>query len=1239
MARFVIVATPRAATGYTARLLERLGISCGHERFFHLKGTLTDFLGQPDGTGDSSWMGVPFIDQLDTDVRIVHQTRHPLKVIQSLLDLRFLDLDAEGHSVRTGTRGKFTEFALRHCPELLEQRDDRARAIWFYYYWNKRIDERCTHHPILRYPVERLDVERLRSILTHLDLPESRWTDDDLAAALGDVPTDVNAKRELKQNAADQIDWPDLPPLVCQLAESYGYKSPQSETIVKSEPQPPIDVRTDPCDDVFETVRQQIYRAQLVWRSEREFHRENHLALEHELATMRTDLAAAHKRLSAAGLDNGSAPASSVNAQILGAARTALEETVQLLEGPKGKLNSSSVRLRARACLRRFAVDGLVTRPLELLPEVVQELLRLADQQMTALAEKVERRAEQECAAERDRRADVERKLSELEHRLAAMQGEHARVQAEQARAITEQQHKYEERIAALTAQHESELQSVQRTQTETLEKVYREREQAVARLRREHAEQMSTLKRQQRETTTKRQAMHDEALDKADREARELKRTLMASKSEADRLQNKLNRLMDQYQIVRAELDLREQEVRYKLGDALVSAYYHPTQLLRLPGRAARLFVEGRRRARERDDTPAAQSAVVTPESTVPSAPEAARAPATVESGSAPKTKSRDPAVTSNRSEGVAKAARTVTTPRVRFEPITRPVTVPRLPLLAGALMDEFTYECFRDECRLVTFTPQDFREVLSREKPTFLFVESTWRGNDATWRTMLNRPSYAADDPFPSLISWCRAQGIPTVFWNKEDPPNFDRFINAARLCDYIFTTDADCIPRYREYTDHDRIFALPFAAQCSIHNPINSKQPRRGNFCFAGTYYREKYPQRRRDLETLLKPARTRGLQIFDRQHEYTKSRLYKFPEAYEPFISGALPYLEMVSAYKAYEVFLNINSVRESPTMFSRRVLELLACGTAVISTPSVGVEELLGRDAVAMAETEQEAAEWMDRLMNEPELRERMIITGQRRVLSEHTYEHRLRTIIDKIGLDYPPVQRRVSVITVTNRPEHLENALANYARQSYPHKEFILVLNSDSFSMEEVQQRVVSIPNVRLLKVPQSKTLGHCLNRAIKSSSFEYIAKCDDDDFYGEHYLTDMINAFRYSGTEIVGKRSYFAYLEERDCLALRFAGSEHAYTPLVSGATIVARRDLFHDIPFPEDVERGVDTQFQKRCAERGVTMYATDRFNFVAHRRQAVDTHTWQISADEFLDRCQVVGYMKDYTGKVCV
>ena len=75
--------------------------------------------------------------------------------------------------------------------------------------------------------------------------------------------------------------------------------------------------------------------------------------------------------------------------------------------------------------------------------------------------------------------------------------------------------------------------------------------------------------------------------------------------------------------------------------------------------------------------------------------------------------------------------------------------------------------------------------------------------------------------------------------------------------------------------------------------------------------------------------------------------------------------------MIDVYKRHRVFLNVNSVTDSPTMFSRRVFGLLACGTAVISTESVGIEATF-RDLVPIVRTPDETAAQLKRLLDDDE---------------------------------------------------------------------------------------------------------------------------------------------------------------------------------------------------------------------------------------------------------------------------
>ncbi|MFA9446052.1 glycosyltransferase [Egicoccus sp. AB-alg6-2] len=327
---------------------------------------------------------------------------------------------------------------------------------------------------------------------------------------------------------------------------------------------------------------------------------------------------------------------------------------------------------------------------------------------------------------------------------------------------------------------------------------------------------------------------------------------------------------------------------------------------------------------------------------------------------------------------------------------------------LRVAGIMDTFTRACFEPEVELLTFTPEGWRDTLEQRPPNLLFVESAWQGNDGSWQYRVGQYDDVLSVGHPelsALTAWCRQRGIPTVFWNKEDPIHFNRFRRASTLFDVVLTTDADCVPEYAKLhlQTADVIEALPFAAQPVLHNPTGNMGPRDPRPVFAGTYYKSRHEERKRSLEQLLDAARPFELMIYDRTHGDGDPST-GFPDRFASHIVGGVPYAEMVRLYGRHKVFLNTNSVVSSPTMFSRRVFELLACGTPVVSTPSLGLEQMLG-DVVDVVDTEEAARDAIRRLVEDEDWWRERSLAGLQLVMSQHTYADRLAQVARWCGYD------------------------------------------------------------------------------------------------------------------------------------------------------------------------------------------------------------------------------------------
>lgn len=566
-----------------------------------------------------------------------------------------------------------------------------------------------------------------------------------------------------------------------------------------------------------------------------------------------------------------------------------------------------------------------------------------------------------------------------------------------------------------------------------------------------------------------------------------------------------------------------------------------------------------------------------------------------------------------------------------------------PRRPdLRIAVIMDPFTYECFQHEAHLITFTPKEWRRVLARKRPNLLLVESAWRGINSTWRHKMVRLGEGQHSELPEIARWCRARQIPTAFWAKEDPGHYEDFLDAARLFDYVFTTDADCIEKYKEDLGHTNIFCLPFAAQPRLHNPIGSGRKIR-DVAFAGTWYPDETAtkmQRREQMACVLAPALAYDVDIYERGFSSKESRR-RFPEQYRSHIVGELPYEEMVYAYRLYRVFLNVSSVRDSPTQFPRRVVEILASGTCVLSGSTRGIESLLGSDIVLMSSSPEETTRYLDTLLKHPDLRDRLAVLGLRKVMQEHTYQNRLDYVLDTMGISRRNCGcggKGISVITRVTTLSCAEPVFSNYDRQQRVEKELIIMLNSDSTDFEAWLEQAAKHHNVTVCRMDEMQDLGACLKVAAEKSRFDYIARFDSDAYYAPSFLEDLMLAFGYSGADIVGKATRYAYFDSSGVLAIEHPGREHQFARDLPGSAMILKRELLEKMGGDSAGSWCDDAQLLQRYRELGLRMYSADRFNFVRIIRQPHETDLTEAGARHVLgDDAQIVRCATDYVTHV--
>lgn len=489
---------------------------------------------------------------------------------------------------------------------------------------------------------------------------------------------------------------------------------------------------------------------------------------------------------------------------------------------------------------------------------------------------------------------------------------------------------------------------------------------------------------------------------------------------------------------------------------------------------------------------------------------------------------------------ENYLKLPATLATSEQARTTLLRQVDQPVSRLKVACVMDEFTFGSYRYECDLMPLTPANWKAEIEGFGPELLFIESAWRGKDDLWGSKVGHNGQELQD----ILAWCRQNKVPTVFWNKEDPVHFETFLTTAKQFDHVFTTDIDCIHRYKGALGHDRVYLLPFACQPALHNPIELYE-RKDAFCFAGAYY-ARYPERTRDLGNFVcELPKFRPLEIFDRN--FGKNDVnYQFPEEYQPYIVGTLPFEKIDTAYKGYRYAINLNSIKQSQSMFARRVFELLGCNTLTVSNFSRGVRLLFG-DLVVTTDNGEEMLRRLQLLAEDPLNSDKLRLAALRKVMQEHTYTQRLEYVMSKVtGTAKAQRLPEIVVIGEAQDRQQFDMLRAHLDRQTYPQVRMVII--SDAY-----QSSIVSDdPRILVLKPAQLKksSLGELVGNT------PWVAAFVAGDYYGPNYLLDLALATRYSNAQVIGKAAHFTCKGQH----AELQSNEQAYRPIQN---LSARRSL----------------------------------------------------------------------------
>jgi hypothetical protein len=227
--------------------------------------------------------------------------------------------------------------------------------------------------------------------------------------------------------------------------------------------------------------------------------------------------------------------------------------------------------------------------------------------------------------------------------------------------------------------------------------------------------------------------------------------------------------------------------------------------------------------------------------------------------------------------------------------------------------------------------------------------------------------------------------------------------------------------------------------------------------------------------------------------------------------------------------------------------------------------------------------------------------------------------HALRQFGPTGALDAWPT---VSVLLVTNRPDHLEHAMRQLSGLRYPRLEVVVGVHGDRVDVARVREAAQDVPHpVAIHAIDGSCTLGEALQTCSDRAQGALITKMDDDDFYGAEHIWDLVLAREYSGAQIVGKALDWIFVESRNTTAFRPTYPAEKYADFVAGGTILVSRADLNAVGGWRPVPKSVDRALLDRMLADGGLVYRTHGLGYVYVRHSA--GHTASVKDEHFLSR----------------
>lgn len=252
--------------------------------------------------------------------------------------------------------------------------------------------------------------------------------------------------------------------------------------------------------------------------------------------------------------------------------------------------------------------------------------------------------------------------------------------------------------------------------------------------------------------------------------------------------------------------------------------------------------------------------------------------------------------------------------------------------------------------------------------------------------------------------LPKLCQKHGLFHIYWATEDLINHEdwsqTFIKRAKP-NLVWTVHPACVDKYKKAGIP--AFYFDFAVNPALLLPKTRETKEKYDISFVGTAHLFKRTYRFESLRNLLFPLIEKKMNVALWGLDWEKNAALIKKEfglsIPRKLLRGFLPYKHTFRVYASSKIVLG---VQNAPDQVTQRTFEILGQGAFMITSRTPAITKLFKPGSeVAVSSSPAETLDLVEYYLNRPNLRFEIGQKARRKVLDNHTYQHRLNEVWPK----------------------------------------------------------------------------------------------------------------------------------------------------------------------------------------------------------------------------------------------